>query len=126
MRTFVRTEKVAPESDGVKTAGVRHIPRFPTRECAGEDLNLHGPTAHKALNLARLPIPPPALASAIVAAAWQSLGRRRGNLPVPPNPFPWSASRTDRLRGRKKHPPLRVLWIARQVKGARDVRKLDH
>src|SRR5947208_16655780 len=29
-------------------------------QCAGEDLNLHGPTGHKALNLARLPIPPPA------------------------------------------------------------------
>ena len=29
-------------------------------ECAGEDLNLHGLFAHKALNLARLPIPPPA------------------------------------------------------------------
>src|SRR5829696_5864888 len=28
--------------------------------CAGEDLNLHGPSGHKALNLARLPIPPPA------------------------------------------------------------------
>src|SRR3954468_21639575 len=30
-------------------------------ECAGEDSNLHGVIPHKALNLARLPIPPPAL-----------------------------------------------------------------
>ena len=30
--------------------------------CAREDSNLHGLFAHKALNLARLPIPPQALA----------------------------------------------------------------
>src|SRR5687768_9624794 len=33
-------------------------------ECAEEDSNLHGVIPHKALNLARLPIPPPALAGA--------------------------------------------------------------
>src|SRR5437870_13685728 len=32
-------------------------------KCAGEDLNLHGLFTHKALNLARLPIPPPARGS---------------------------------------------------------------
>ena len=36
-------------------------------QCAREDSNLHGPSVHKALNLARLPIPPQALGTASIA-----------------------------------------------------------
>ena len=39
---------------------------LPRATCAGEDLNLHAPKGHKALNLARLPIPPPARGSGIL------------------------------------------------------------
>jgi repressor LexA len=49
------------------TGGNRRFPRVQASVCAGEDLNLHDPMGHKALNLARLPIPPPARAAAIVA-----------------------------------------------------------
>src|SRR3954470_14662774 len=36
-------------------------------KCAEEDSNLHGVIPHKALNLARLPIPPPARGRASIA-----------------------------------------------------------
>ena len=46
-------------------------------QCAREDSNLHGPSVHKALNLARLPIPPQALGTASIARQNGSvLGRR--------------------------------------------------
>ena len=43
---------------------------FPHPQCAGEDLNLHDRYGHQALNLARLPIPPPARGAGMIAGAW--------------------------------------------------------
>ena len=59
-------ERDVPPHHLVITRGFRRekrrkpLNRAASGTCAGEDLNLHDPTGHKALNLARLPIPPPA------------------------------------------------------------------
>src|SRR5205807_9347923 len=59
--------RLARPPDGVKGGILRPAAVLPER-CAGEDLNLHGLCTHKALNLARLPIPPPARGATVIVA----------------------------------------------------------
>src|SRR3954466_2131269 len=49
--------------------------------CAGEDSNLHGVIPHKALNLARLPIPPPARGRGQCSPRVRPCFRRTPSLP---------------------------------------------
>ena len=65
-RQLAGADRPPPERDGGHAARLLR--------CAGEDLNLHDRNGHKALNLARLPIPPPARAV--------RSGRSAGGLPA--------------------------------------------